>query len=57
MAKSKAKPDVSQDKATLVREALDQVKAGQIVPAEEVEAWVESWDTERELPKPTPRKG
>jgi predicted transcriptional regulator len=50
------KPDVSPDKAALVRVALDQVKAGQTIPAEEVEAWIESWDTADELPKPKPRK-
>lgn len=26
------------------------------VPFEEVEAWVESWGTDHELPKPKPRK-
>lgn len=56
LSKPKMKPDVSPDKAALVRVALDQVKAGQTIPAEEVEAWIESWDTADELPKPKPGK-
>ncbi|HEX4113365.1 MAG TPA: hypothetical protein VH020_12590, partial [Stellaceae bacterium] len=44
------------DKVALVREALDQVKKGQTIPSEEIEAWIESWDTPNELPTPTPHK-
>jgi predicted transcriptional regulator len=39
-----------------VRQALAQVKDGQTIPAEDVEAWIESWDTPQELPMPRPRR-
>ena len=44
------------DKVALVREALDQVKKGQTIPSEEIDAWIDSWDTPNELPTPTPHK-
>lgn len=39
-----------------IEDALRQADAGEIVPHDEVVAWVESWDTDRELPRPEPRK-
>jgi predicted transcriptional regulator len=56
LTKPKEKPTPLTDKAALVREALDQVTGGHTVPSEEVEAWIESWDTADEQPKPKPRK-
>lgn len=53
MSKPKEKPVSVPDKTALVRDALRQVKAGEIVTAEEVEAWIESWDTAYERPKPS----
>lgn len=43
-------------KAAAVEDALAQVRAGETIPADEVEAWIESCDTPRELPVPTPRR-
>jgi hypothetical protein len=37
-------------------EAQAQTRAGYGVPIEEVVAWVDSWDTDNELPKPRARK-
>jgi len=39
-----------------VRAALAEVESGQAVPADEVEAWVDSWDTPNELSMPRPRR-
>jgi predicted transcriptional regulator len=37
-------------------EALSDVKKGNTIPAEDVEAWIESWDTPDELPMPKPSR-
>lgn len=42
--------------AKLIEEARTSVTCEGTVPAEEVEAWVASWDTPNELPRPAPRK-
>lgn len=34
------------------REGIDEVGRGEVVPHAEVEDWVESWGTGRELPRP-----
>lgn len=39
-----------------VDEAIAQLDAGLGIPGEEIEAWVESWDTDNELPPPQPRR-
>lgn len=39
-----------------IRAAMTQVKNGQTIPAEDVEAWVESWNTPDELAIPEPRR-
>lgn len=39
-----------------VQKGIDDVRAGRVVPFEEVQAWIESWDTPHELPMPKPRK-
>lgn len=36
-----------------IQEGLAQAERGEVIPHEEVKAWVESWDTDNELPKPT----
>jgi predicted transcriptional regulator len=45
-----------EDRRAGVRAGLAQVKNGQTVPAEEVEAWIESLDTPEERPMPEPRR-
>lgn len=42
------------DPATL--RAMQEAREGIGIPLEEVAAWVESWDTDNELPKPVARK-
>ncbi|MES2193463.1 MAG: hypothetical protein V4517_03520 [Pseudomonadota bacterium] len=45
-------PDIAED-----RRRLDAfVNSGQAVPLEDVKAWVASWDTAEELPRPSPSK-
>jgi hypothetical protein len=43
------------DRTRAVGDALVQVQNGQTIPSEEIDAWIDSWDTPNELPKPTPR--
>ena len=33
-------------------QALESVREGRLIPAEKVFAWMESWGTDEELPKP-----
>jgi predicted transcriptional regulator len=42
-------------RARLIDEARASAAAGETVPWEEVEAWMESWFTDHELPMPTPK--
>ena len=47
-----AGPDIAED-----RRRLDEFRrSGQAVPLDEVKAWVASWGTADELPRPQPRK-
>jgi len=47
-----AGPDVAED-----RRRLDAFRNnGQAVPLDDVKAWVASWDSKDELPRPSPRK-
>jgi predicted transcriptional regulator len=47
-----AGPDVEED-----RRRLDAFRAtGRAVPLDDVKAWVASWDTADEVPRPSPRK-
>jgi len=39
-----------------IDEALAQVERGETISAEAVDAWLESWGTENELPPPRPLK-
>ncbi len=48
--------DHSKRRKAGIRAAMAQVKNGQTVPAEDVEAWVNSWDAPNELPPPEPRR-
>lgn len=38
-----------------IEEGLAQANRGELIPHEEVKAWVESWGTENELPAPEPK--
>jgi predicted transcriptional regulator len=40
--------------AEMIAEAEAEVAAGQTISLKAVRAWVESWDTDRELPPPEP---
>jgi len=40
--------------AEMIAEAEAEVAAGQTISLKSVRAWVESWDTDRELPPPEP---
>jgi len=45
-------PDVEQD----IRRLQEFERTGMAVPAAEVKAWIDSWGTTSELPRPQPRK-
>ncbi len=48
--------DSKEEKRAAIRAALERADRGQFVPGEEVRAWIESWDTDNELPMPTVTK-
>jgi RHH-type rel operon transcriptional repressor/antitoxin RelB len=49
--------DVDAWQAAHIRDSLEEARSGAPgILHEDVVRWVESWDTERELPRPTPRK-
>jgi predicted transcriptional regulator len=45
-------PDVEED----LRRLAEFERTGEAVPSDDVKAWVESWGTPHELPRPKPRK-
>jgi predicted transcriptional regulator len=45
-------PDIEED----VRRLREFERTGMAVPSEDVDAWVDSWGTANELPRPRPRK-
>ena len=45
-------PDIEED----LRRLREFERTGEAVPLEDVKAWVESWGTSNELPRPPPRK-
>jgi len=45
-------PDIEED----LRRLREFERTGEAVPWEDVKAWVESWGTPNELPRPQPRK-
>ncbi len=45
-------PDVEED----LRRLREFERTGEAIPWQEVKAWVESWGTPNELPRPQPRK-
>lgn len=45
-------PDIEED----LRRFAEFERTGEAVPWEDVKAWVESWGTAHELPRPQPRK-
>jgi predicted transcriptional regulator len=44
--------DVEED----LRRVREFERTGEAIPGDEVKAWIESWGTENELPRPQPRK-
>ncbi len=38
-----------------IREAIEAADRGELIPHEEVMAWISSWETDNELPMPTPK--
>jgi len=45
-------PDIAED-----RRRLDEFKrTGEAIPLHEVKTWVESWGTDKELPRPKPQR-
>ena len=48
--------DVNEWQVAGIKKALAAVERGDVVPHEEVKRWVASWGTDRELPRPKPRK-
>jgi predicted transcriptional regulator len=44
------------EKLRAIREARESIEREGTIPFEEIEAWVDSWDTPNELPQPQPRK-
>lgn len=42
--------------AERIAEALASAAAGRVIPSEEVDAWIDSLDTDHELPAPRPRQ-
>ncbi len=45
--------DLNRWQITAIKKGLASDKAGRLIPHEGVVAWVESWGTDGELPKPT----
>lgn len=45
-------PDIAED----IRRLREFERTGEAIPLDEVKAWVESWGTDNELPRPRPRK-
>jgi predicted transcriptional regulator len=41
--------------AEMIAEARAQAARGEVVDFEDVEAWIDSWDTPQEKPRPQPR--
>lgn len=56
MALPRSKPngsrDAYEDRRASLREGMRQLDAGERIPLADIKAWVESWDTADELPKP-----
>lgn len=46
--------DAQDDFRRMVEEALEEAKAGVFISSEAMNAWVDSWGTENELPPPEP---
>ena len=38
-----------------IREAIEAADRGELIPHEEIMAWISSWETDNELPMPTPK--
>ena len=49
-------PLTPEERRKAIDEAMKSYKEGWYIPEEEVDAWIDSWDTPDELPKPKPRR-
>jgi hypothetical protein len=49
-------PLTSEERRKAIEEAIESVAKEGVIPAEEVEAWLDSLGTDHELPKPKPRR-
>jgi predicted transcriptional regulator len=45
-------PDVEED----LRRIREFERTGMAIPGDEIKAWIDSWGTDNELPRPQPRK-
>jgi hypothetical protein len=45
-------PDIAED----IRRLHEFERTGEAIPLDEVKAWIESWGSDQELPRPKPRK-
>jgi RHH-type transcriptional regulator, rel operon repressor / antitoxin RelB len=47
--------DLQEWQVAAIKKGLADAKAGHVVPNEDVMAWINSWDTDQELPMPRSR--
>jgi predicted transcriptional regulator len=47
--------DLNEWQVAGIEEAIEQADRGELVPHEDVEAWVKSWGKKDELPRPKPK--
>lgn len=52
---SSKQPEFSAREKAGLLEAEEDMRAGRVIPFDDVKAWVESWDTPAELPPPHDR--
>lgn len=50
--KPKPAPKAFEEQRRAIEKGLADIDAGRTVPADDVEAWIDSWDTPDELKKP-----
>ena len=44
----------TEHKRLIIQEAIDEADKGVFISEEKMDAWVDSWDTDNELPEPEP---
>ena len=47
--------DVNEWQVAAIRQAIESADRGEFIPHDQVTAWVNSWDTDNELPMPSAR--